>query len=928
MRTRRCSVSVQHRRSIRESSRLIFKFYVNKNYSELLTPNLSSCIRLHRPMRSFDLRPDSTSNHALRRLLVGWFISILAVSQARATDWALPADAYTFLDNHCLNCHDSVESKGDLDMESLSFDLTDPAVFETWLEIHDRADHGEMPPKQEERPAPSDLVHFLAQIGQPLLTADQNRQKAHGRSTVRRLNRYEYENKLRALLDAPWLQVAHSLPEDGTAHLFNKIGRRLDVSHVQMSKYLETAQHALRTATNQAAFPSFLKRYHIRDEPGVEPYLFYRPLQKSATRAMVPLLGLKPQLDVIRQSQPISVGDADPAIREQEALGTFSGTYAATTKYDFKRETRPIDGRYRLRLKSYSFLGGLNGASGGPDHGLTGGDVAWWRPNRNFAFRAERSEPVTLYALAPSGDSRWLTTYDTHPDPTIIERIVDLRTDEGIRPDAARLIRTRPGWKGNPNATESGIPGVAFNWLEVEGPLHESWPPPSYTALFGDLPFEVTAESAIVVQSRDPAADAQHLLLDFLRRASHRAAINDDEVVPFLNIFQQASELGEPFTDAMIMAFSAILCAPDFLYLENRPGELSDHELSLRLAYFLWNGPPDDDQKPRPFQTDPSALSASVEQMLHDPRSDRFLHAFLDYWLNLRDIKLNSPDASLYTDYYLDELLTESALLETRLFFRELIDHNLPARNLIDSDFVFVNERLARHYDLPAFEGVELRRVDLPADSRRGGLLTQASVMTVTANGTTTSPVLRGSWIMERIMGVEIPPPPSGVAAIEPDTRGAVTIRDQLRLHTEAASCLACHAKFDPAGFALENFDVMGGWQDHYRAVDDTVAPEFGFGKNGHAFEYHWALPVDSAGVLRDGRAFEGIDEFKKLLLEDERAIARNLVKQFVVYATGAPVSFADRSEVERILDQAETAEFGVRSLIHAVVQSTLFKVK
>jgi len=215
--------------------------------------------------------------------------------------------------------------------------------------------------------------------------------------------------------------------------------------------------------------------------------------------------------------------------------------------------------------------------------------------------------------------------------------------------------------------------------------------------------------------------------------------------------------------------------------------------------------------------------------------------------------------------------LTESALRETRQFFRRLVDEDLAARNLVDSDFTYVNERLA---DLPAVEGVEPRLVNLPAESPRGDLLTQASILTVTANGTTTSAVMRGAWVMERIMR-GIPSPPSGIEAIEPDTRGATTVREQLDLHRESTSCNACHAKFDPAGFALENFDVSGGWQDYYRAVDEVHSSEKGFGKNGHAFIYHLAQPVDSTGTLSDNRTFSGVREFKTFLTADERAIAQ-----------------------------------------------------
>ena len=199
----------------------------------------------------------------------------------------------------------------------------------------------------------------------------------------------------------------------------------------------------------------------------------------------------------------------------------------------------------------------------------------------------------------------------------------------------------------------------------------------------------------------------------------------------------------------------------------------------------------------------------------------------------------------------------------------------MPARNIIDSDFTFLNERLADHYGIAGVSGVRFRKVKLPADSLRGGVMTQASVLKVTANGTTTSPVLRGHWITERILGLETPPPPPTVKAVEPDIRGAVTIRQQLEKHRADASCASCHSKMDPPGFALEGFDVMGGYRERYRAVSEKVPPVRGFGLNGQAFAFHYALPVDSAGALPDGRPFQDVRKLKRLLVQEERPIAQ-----------------------------------------------------
>ncbi|HVJ46469.1 MAG TPA: DUF1588 domain-containing protein [Luteolibacter sp.] len=246
-----------------------------------------------------------------------------------------------------------------------------------------------------------------------------------------------------------------------------------------------------------------------------------------------------------------------------------------------------------------------------------------------------------------------------------------------------------------------------------------------------------------------------------------------------------------------------------------------------------------------------------------------------------------------------------------------------------------VNQRLAKHYGLTeAYEAgrgsaecSDLVKLKLPADSPRGGLMTQASVLKVTANGTTTSPVLRGVWILERLLGEIVPPPPAAVPAVEPDTRGATTIREQLDKHRSQESCNSCHVKIDPAGFALEAFDVVGGWRENYRALGDGVKT-VGIGKNGQAFAFHDGPVIDASGSLPDGRAFQNIRDLKKLLLSDERAVARNLVSQLAVYATGSPVRFSDRAKIERILDESAASHYGVRTLIRNLVASDLFLYK
>jgi hypothetical protein len=609
----------------------------------------------------------------------------------------------------------------------------------------------------------------------------------------------------------------------------------------------------------------------------------------------------------------MTVGAKQPAIRETEAVGMVCSSYEPIEP-TFNKFTAIESGLYKIKVSALTFWAAPESAKN------------WWKPNREKISEGRTREPVTLYAETRPRLLRKLGSFDVVPKPTTNTMVVYLLKGETIRPDPVRLFRSRPGKHGwhNPLAETNGQPGVAFRWLETEGPIIEQPTRDAFKLLFGTLPVKSDKDGRPQVVSAEPRKDAEKLLRIFLARAYRRPVVEED-VQRFMKVADAALATGD-FDDAMITVYSAVLCSPEFVTLEERPGKLDDHALATRLSYFLWNSEPDARLRSLAEKAELSSMRTLLSEamrMLSDPKSQRFVNSFLDYWLELRKANATSPDSDIYPDYYLDDHLVDSAVDETQMFFAELIRGNLPARNIISSDFDFLNQRLAGHYGLPPVDGVQLRRVALPKNCIRGGLLTQASVLKVTANGTTTSPVLRGAWMNERILGVTIPPPPASVPAIDPDTRGATTIRQQLEKHRTQESCNVCHVKIDPPGFALENFDVLGGFREKYRALGDGTPPH-GFGKNGQQFDFHFAQNVDAAGNLPDGRAFQNIVEFKKLLLKDERQIARNLVNKLVTFATGAPVRFSDREAVEKILDHA-APDYRVRTLILSLVGSDLF---
>jgi hypothetical protein len=792
-----------------------------------------------------------------------------------------------------------------------------------------------------------------------------------GRAILRRLNRQEYENALRDVLGVPWAQLANRLPEDGEAYRFNKSGEALDISYLQMQRFMESADYALRLAmaTGLERPAKTTRKLYARDEPSLRNW---RPRENSTLpdRLSFPVLDGRAQPEVRAGRAPAT----SPETREREAVGKVSSIFSDAGGYSWNGWRAPVAARYKLRIAGYTIWVAGGGVARwfyegqGAEKAPVFHTLLWHRPNLDEVYPGRRNEPIAVYAQDGQRQTRPIGAVDFTPQPAVRELDVFLRMNEVVRTDGSRLFRTRVNGTDeqyvNPLATEDGIPGYAIQWIEIEGPIYDD---PvggaGYRLLFDQLrlvpsqqaqlgvPLELGPSPAAgppkrggpkgfgrapvrtalyKVESAAPRQDAERLLRAFLRKAYRRLVVEAD-VQRFLALYDGQLKKGHGFTRALLSAYTAVLASPGFLFVQANPGRLDDHALATRLALFLWNSIPDDTLRAladRGELNRPEVLRAQTARLLDDPRARRFVEAFTDSWLDLRKIDDNAPSATLYNDYALDDALKLAALEETRLFFAELLRADLPARNVVDSDFTFLNERLADHYGIRGVAGAHFRKVKLPPGSLRGGLMTQASVLTVTGNGTTTSPVLRGHWITERILGLQTPPPPPTVEAIEPDIRGAVTIRQQLDKHRANASCASCHSKMDPPGFALESFDVMGGYRERYRAVSDKVPPVKGFGMDGQAFKFHYGLPVDSAGTLPDGRPFKDVREFRKLLLQAEVPIARNLVQQLAVFATGAPVRFSDRAEVEKILDQAKDRQYGVRSIVHAIVQSELFRNK
>jgi mono/diheme cytochrome c family protein len=905
------------------------------------------------------------SSRVLSRLAIRLFACVVAAVTVSAAASAAPGfQPHAFTEAHCAGCHNDVDRTGGLDLAGLTFAPGDANNLRQWIRIHDRVAAGEMPPAEKKRPEPGALEAFLRQLAGSVTAYEKEASAREGRAVRRRLNAYEYENVLRDLLSAPWLQIKGQFPEDGEAHRFNKVGSALDVSHVHMSRYMAAADYALRQVLSVEFVrpPATVTRHYARDQLTFLSKFTGSIFNSNPDRMMYPVIGLAtPQPDVRWRRSPPTVGESNPELRDQEAVGWVSSNYVTGFTYRWDRFRAPVAGRYRIRFSGYTLWvapGGVAmrfaneqdrvGTPRPPNPNV--GDYDRLSPGR-------RHEPITVYTRNGVMNRR-VGEFDLTPEPAVYDiGEIWLLANETLAPDASRFYRSRPNNFRNPLMTPEGAPSVAFRWMEVEGPLYDETTRAGYTLLFGELPLRKAAgggggvrvpviagrmpadtsrnagqrvvpleDVAVEVVSHEPLRDAERLIRGFLTRA-YRRPVREADVRRFVGLVEERMQAGLSFTEAMVAGYTAVLASPGFVHLDEQPGPLDDYAIATRLALFLWNSEPDRGLRARADRgelRDPAVLRAETERMLGDPKARRFVDAFLDYWVDLRKMEDTTPSTTLYNDYYLDDALGEAAVLETQLFFEEMLRRDLPARTIIDSDFTFLNERLALHYDVPGVVGSRMRRVGLPPGSPRGGIMTQASVLKVTANGTTTSPVIRGNWILERILGEEVPPPPP-VPAVEPDIRGAITIRQQLEKHRSDPSCASCHSKMDPPGFALESFDVMGGWRDRYRATAEDTPPVKGLGKNGQPFSFHFGLPVDAAGELPDGRTFADIREFKQLLRAEEVQLARNLAQQLIVYATGAPVRFSDRPEVEKILAASKPEDYGVRSMVHAIVQSDLF---
>jgi len=805
---------------------------------------------------------------------------------------------HSFIDQHCIDCHDDSTAKGDFDITALTFDLNQVETRGRWTRVFDLIEKGDMPPPEKSKVSTEERQAVVKQLAADLLAAAKADAAKNGRGPVRRFTRIEFENNLRVLLKLPHLDIRDKLPEDRDSHGFTKVSAMLDVSRVQLDAYLDATETALRTAMAGAKPPAaaVMQRFSgLQLFPGLNTFGEREAMFFARDNRMVPITNEE-------------VKKMTPEQRNDPTLEMALFRSATWPYYGYPHGFRAkADGAYRVRFKGRAV-----------------------RQVRDFRL-VPAYEPIAMSFRARqpsgpdvSGDVRetggWM---DLQPEAREFETTIHLKAGETFEYSPLGLpvpfIRTDGGFFYDyPPMPPEGHRGVAIQWLEVTGPIIESqWPPASHHVLFDE-----------VAPEKGTAADAERLFRRFAAIAALRP-MSEKAHEPFIKFIRAKLASGTTFVDAMLAGYQSLLCSSHCLYLAEprSASEVVHFDIAARLSHLYWNQRPDAELMQLAKNgrlRDVATLKAQTERLIADPRFEQFVSMFANEWLDLRKLRRDVPDERLYPEYRKDDYLVDSMAHETLAFLKAMVRENLPTTTLVTADFTFVNDRLARHYDLPRVSGSAMQRVSLPKGSPFGGLITQAALMKHTANGTTTSPVLRGVWIMEKLLGQPPPPPPKSVPAVEPDIRGATTIRDLLAKHTSSKTCAACHAKFDPIGFALENFDVMGAWRDRYRGMERGEKIT-GFDPAGHPYTYFVGQAIDASGKLPSGETFHNIHDVKRLLAANPRQLARNLLHHLVLHATGTPVGFADRGEVESMLDACAANGYRVRDLIHSLVRSQIF---
>ncbi len=798
------------------------------------------------------------------RIAISVFVLLLAtVGGAGAAGLeGLDAKVRGYIDAHCMSCHDAESEKGDFRIDKLSNKV---GMEDTpqWLEVMERINSGEMPPKKaKKRPSAEESAAIVAWIAGRLKEGEAARLAARGRVSYNRLTRAEYVNTVQDLIGVHFDATdPGAFLEDPEWHGFERIGSVMTLSPSNVEKYLAAAEVILAEAypKQKAAFLEYTKK--AIEEKQIDE--FHRARLEAAG-----------QLDKVRfECWP---GD----------IFRYSANQAL-----------PEAGIYEITYQ----LSGLKPAKG--------------RAPRLFVYETKLDRVLFEQDIVAPEEAPIEVTFRAHlpKGRPSIDVINDVPGPKNTPPSGRHgnrpFVSTKDGrmpWQMK-LTDEQGLaryPFLILDSISFRGPL---------------ITDEEQKRRDEYLPREEGNMEQVRTSLGTLARRAFRRPLRDGELDQYVEIVKSEQAAGEKFFDAVKAGMAAILCSKSFIFLAegdesaNRD-TLNDWEIASRLSYLFWSTMPDNELFALAEQgklRDRTELSRQVARMLADPRAARFTESFSTQWLNLRKVGMFPPDKKLYPDY--DKSLEKSMIGETTAFFRQVLDDGLTLREFLKSDWTMLNGRLAQFYGIPgpSVAGGEFQRVALPADSRRGGLLTQAAVLSLTSDGTRQRPVHRGKWVLESIFGKSPPPPPANVEPIEPSpaTAPKATIRMKLEAHIHDAKCASCHSKIDPLGLAFDNYDAIGRWRTE-EAVEGT-------GDNP---------PVNASGKLADGRSYHTPEEFKELLLADIDIFNAAFIEKLATYGLRRSMSFGDRESLAAIAKASREKDYRLRDLVEAFVVSELFQ--
>jgi len=798
----------------------------------------------------------------------------------------------TFLGTYCAECHGPDKQKGDRRFDHLALPITQTDTLIEVQDIIDQLNLGEMPPeKAKKHPAPAEVAAVVANLTQLVAGAQSSLASTGGRTVLRRLNRREYLNTVGDLfaLNLTMFDPTTKFPRDQSVQHMDNIGDALKTSGFLLAQYVEAADQIVEKALSAPKPPS------------------------EHTWRFVDNFQQQPELrshGKVFNFRYMCLYESPRSIRQEGAYGPLSafaqgvpadGFYEIRVKAEAKNRRNPYDPRIFETDAEMPFrLGIIAGQS-------KVGPLYQPQPIEPELGEAILKDEVAEWHTFRVWLDRGFTPRFTFPNGTLSIRPVWNRILRQYNSSFPAQVRATTGIVGAREVVQRYglVPHIRIHEVEIRGPLNPEWPTKSQRTILGDKPFTPDR--------------TREILTTFATRA-YRRPVLPEEIDRLIAVVDGRVQSGHAPFEALKDGLKTVLCSPAFLYLAEpspdvpaAPADrtLNAHALAARLSYFLWSTTPDPELTYVANTGEllqPNVLLAQTRRLLASPRSDAFVHGLIESWLNLRTLGDMAPDRGTFVRYYAEDL--QSAMKrETQLFTRDLLDRNASIVRFLDADYTFVNRPLGRLYGLTtAIEGTnghEFRRVSVDP-TQRGGLLGQASVLTVSANGIETSPVIRGVWLLENILGTPPAPPPDNVPPIDPDIRGAKSMREILSKHRDNPSCYECHRKIDPLGFALEKFDPIGAWR----------------------VKYEKGATIDTSGELPGGASFADVAGLKRVLVERKSQFARMLTERLLTYACGRRVEALDRPAVDAVLAATKPTDYPFRDLIEQVVLSSTFRSK